>query len=136
MYFSKMLYRTSSKFEEDKVLLVELVEENKLVIECKKTDSISNKTKNETWEKITKVYNSRRNGGEKTSHQLKTAFKNLKGKVRKEVANDRTEIYKTGGGVSNIKLNDNPLMSIVAKSVTPNKNYYDSSRDIFGDKVC
>lgn len=117
--------------------MVELVESFKDILECKKTDAISNKKKNEAWEEILMKYNARRNGIERTITQLKTVYKNLKGKVRREIAQERLEVFKTGGGSADGKkiTHDNPLYSIVARSVTPNKNPFDSSSDLFNDTV-
>lgn len=114
----------------EKELLVELVHQYKNIIECKKTDSISNKNKNETWEKLTKEFNCKRTGLEKTSKQLRTSYMNLKGNLRQSLSKNKREIFQTGGGVPDFKLNDNDtLISLLGRSVKPHNNKFDSNAD-------
>lgn len=63
--------------EEEKMLLLSLIENYKNVIECKKTDGVSLRKKQDTWAKITKSYNSH-NVTKRNTRQLKKLWDNIK----------------------------------------------------------
>ncbi|PSN40506.1 hypothetical protein C0J52_05249 [Blattella germanica] len=76
------------------------------VIENKKTDSISNKQRAESWEKVSLCFNALQDSGPRTAEQLKNAYDCIKRKARKDQSLDKVEIYKTGGGAFKKKLDE------------------------------
>ena len=54
--------------------------------------------KDKAWQKITDLFNARYGVNKRTKKQLKDAWQNLKKVAKKEVAVDKRENRKTGGG--------------------------------------
>nr|CAI5854268.1 unnamed protein product [Callosobruchus analis] len=84
--------------EKEKSLLLNLVYEFK--------DSIVWKDKDQAWEKITRLFNSQTTEYPRTKESLRKFYDNVKKYLRKDVARDKREIYKTGGGVRERNNND------------------------------
>lgn len=55
------------------------------------------------WEKIAQQFSSRSKNGAKTSDELNTKFKNMKQRAKKDLAHNKREISKTGGGQADIR---------------------------------
>ena len=70
---------------EEKILLLELVNASKKIVECKKSDCGSIKTKQKAWTKITKEFCSQPGTTRRSDKQLKKCWENLKRKSKKEV---------------------------------------------------
>lgn len=62
--------------------------------------------------------------------QLKTLFKNLKGRARMQLAEENAEHFATGGGPYRQTRLTNPFTALVQSSVTPLRNEFDSSSEI------
>ncbi|XP_022197806.2 myb/SANT-like DNA-binding domain-containing protein 3 [Nilaparvata lugens] len=80
------------------MLLIDLVEKYYSIIECKKTDGISNKIKQLEWIKIGKEFNSFNTHMERDFNSLKTLWENLKKKAKAVITAMNTNKYATGGG--------------------------------------
>ncbi|PSN50469.1 hypothetical protein C0J52_10709 [Blattella germanica] len=80
-------------------LETEIKEENNniTIIENKKTDAITVKAKEKTWEGIALTFNQVAQTGIRTPNQLHALYLTLKKKAKKDNASDRIEMYKTGG---------------------------------------
>lgn len=114
--------------EEDREMLVELINKNKKILESKKSDVISIKQKNECWDLITKQFNARKTGSCKSCQQLKSTYKNMKAITRKNCSAKKKDIYQTGGGGASVSSEPNDvLLSLVEKSITPQINPFDST---------
>lgn len=104
------------------------------IIESKRTDAVNNKKKNECWETIKNCYNSSCCGEIKTIQQLQIIYKNIKANLRKELANEKLERFKTGGGTPNIVIGENPFLPIIEQTTTPLSNPYDSSAQLYEEE--
>lgn len=84
---------------EEKSLLLNLVCDVKHIIENKKTDCVTNKQKEQTWELISNQFNARApNGVVRNIESLKKFYDNIKKKTRYDVATHKMAAIKTGGG--------------------------------------
>ncbi|XP_023310902.1 uncharacterized protein LOC111691787 [Anoplophora glabripennis] len=81
-------------------ILLTLVEEHKRIIECKKTDTVSNRDKDAEWEKLTNKFNAAAGSGQ-TAKQLRMKWDSWKTTTRKNYSLKKSSLYKTGGGFSN-----------------------------------
>ncbi|CAG9792704.1 unnamed protein product [Diatraea saccharalis] len=83
-------------------LLVSLVGINKLIIENKKTDAITNKDKESAWNKIETSFNSSWISSiERSWKTLKLKYEGVKKGTKNKSSIQRQEMYRTGGGPSN-----------------------------------
>ncbi|XP_049797552.1 myb/SANT-like DNA-binding domain-containing protein 3 [Schistocerca nitens] len=85
-----------SKFEVD--ILLELVASNSSILECKTTDGCTVREKLGVWENIATQFNSTPGVTKKRPEWLKTCYENLKRRLRKDMAEEKVQVYKTGGG--------------------------------------
>ena len=94
--------RKSANYSEmEKDVFLTTIECFKNIIETKRTDALSAKTKKETWNKITATYNSNVTKP-RTADQLQQLWRNLKKKAKEQNAIRRKELFKTGGGHSRL----------------------------------
>ncbi|KAK9744178.1 Myb/SANT-like DNA-binding domain [Popillia japonica] len=82
--------------KEEELLLLEEVDKEKLIVECKITNKTSSIEKEQAWTRIACRFNSR-NLECRSIDQLKSKYDNLKSKARKVVANKRASLKGTGG---------------------------------------
>lgn len=83
----------------EKDTILELVKENKEVIECKKNDMLNNMRKKKVWDKIVESFNQQYSKNI-TSKQLNANYRRWKMEARKEVSAKRKDLKATGGGPS------------------------------------
>ncbi|XP_044745799.1 myb/SANT-like DNA-binding domain-containing protein 3 [Coccinella septempunctata] len=102
--------RSSNFSKEEELLLANEVLKYKNIIECKTTNKTSNVEKEEAWKKVEDGFNAK-NFHYRSLQQLKAKFDNLKTKARKEVAQQKSYLYGTGGGPS-VKVLD-PITEII-----------------------
>ena len=99
----------SSNFGKAEIeLLCNLLLKYSKVIESKKSDAFTWKEKVEIWNKLTSEFNSKNNGFPRTMISLKSKYETMKKEVRKKIANNKQELYKTGGGTAK----PNPLTPV------------------------
>ncbi|XP_017468243.1 PREDICTED: myb/SANT-like DNA-binding domain-containing protein 4 isoform X2 [Rhagoletis zephyria] len=79
-------------------MLIELVGKYKHILENKKTDAVSNKEKEASWEKVSNLFNASSGTTSRTASTLKLKYEGMKKSLKKKVAINRQELYKTGGG--------------------------------------
>ncbi|KAI8116125.1 Myb/SANT-like DNA-binding domain-containing protein 3 [Lucilia cuprina] len=112
----------------EEYLLVDLVEIYKSVLENKKSDAVTWRQKNETWEKLASEFASQ-SGVQRTWKALRDKYENLKRKSKLEKATEKRETYRTGGGptatsiVSNIS---EKISCLIGESATGFCNPYDN----------
>ena len=75
----------------------ENVQKNINILQTKLTNAITNKTKNELWEDITKAVNAVGRAN-RSVQEVKDKWKNLHSVAKKEFATFKRETKKTGGG--------------------------------------
>ncbi|KAG5870111.1 hypothetical protein JTB14_034675 [Gonioctena quinquepunctata] len=82
----------------EKSTLLNLIYTYKSIIENKRTDAVTWREKEDAWAKITSLFNaSSPEGIPRAKDSLKKCYDNIKKNKRKEVAQEKTEIKKTGG---------------------------------------
>ncbi|KAH1021729.1 hypothetical protein HUJ04_011213 [Dendroctonus ponderosae] len=99
------------------------------IIENKKTDSTNAKLKSETWETIKEKFNASCQGEYRTAKQLHALYNGIKKKARKNLNDDRKEMYKTGRGISAAESNelDMKVVETLGVQFQPLTNPFDSS---------
>ncbi|KAJ8948080.1 hypothetical protein NQ318_008431 [Aromia moschata] len=109
--------RSTNYSLEEKNLLMTLVNELKHIIENKKTDAVTNSEKEKAWNKIANEFNAISPSGTfRDGQSLKKTYLNIKMAVRKEVADEKIETFKTGGGIPS-KSTSNPLRDITLQTM-------------------
>lgn len=84
----------------EETLLVTLVKKYSEIIENKKTDSNSNKLKNDIWMKVSKEFNACSGEANRSPSILRNKYLNLKKRSKKRFAAEKKYTYGTGGGPS------------------------------------
>lgn len=115
--------------DKEKETLLEIVSDFGNVIENKQTDGASVKLKNEAWEAISELYNSTSQTGVRSASQLKLLYDSIKKKAKKDKANEKVQIYKTGGGSGDSKIDaiGEKFLALNSQSATKEiRNVYDS----------
>ncbi|KAF5281907.1 hypothetical protein FQR65_LT14433 [Abscondita terminalis] len=117
----------------EKNVLLDLISEKKTIIENKKTDGTTNEEKAKAWKHVTESYNSSAQTGCRSIKQLKELYAILKRTARKNLAADRAEHFKTGGGSMTPKTTDldEKVAGTVRDHFTPDQNAYDSSAALY-----
>lgn len=116
--------------ESEKQLLISIISDCFSQIENKRTDGISLKEKHSTWLRVAEAFNAANGCGPRSAMQLKTAYFNFKIKIKKDNANDKAELYKTGGGpavqpkMDEAKLK---LLELLKPQLDPVDSIFDSS---------
>ncbi|KAK9754658.1 Myb/SANT-like DNA-binding domain [Popillia japonica] len=82
----------------EECLLISLVKTYRHEIECKKSNTNSNKIKKQAWDKIDRELNTISGETYRTSQTLRNKYENLKKRTKKKVADMKSNIYGTGGG--------------------------------------
>ncbi|KAK9506792.1 hypothetical protein O3M35_008664 [Rhynocoris fuscipes] len=124
--------RGSNFSESEKQLLLSIVSEHFQIIENKKSDALTIKEKNNAWELIAERFNAQQcENGTRTAVQLKNAYHNFKRKLKKDTANDKIDLYKTGGLPITSKIDDetSKLVALLKPQLEPVINKFDSSSD-------
>lgn len=114
--------------EEEKSILVGLVNKYKQILEYKKTDVASINKKAETWIELAKQFNSNHGVTSRDPKQLKKCWGNMKQKWKEQRAEEKREVFKTGGGPSPPPMDSvSTLVGAVASHMaTRIPNAYDS----------
>uniref|UniRef100_A0A6P7GXB8 Regulatory protein zeste n=1 Tax=Diabrotica virgifera virgifera TaxID=50390 RepID=A0A6P7GXB8_DIAVI len=89
--------RSTNFSKEEELLLLQEIDKYKSIVECKTTNKVNNKEKDEAWQKIVSNFNAK-NFKCRTFGQIKNNYDNLKTRTRKVVANDKVYLRGTGGG--------------------------------------
>lgn len=64
----------------DSILLCDVINNFKHIIECKKTDGVNLMEKHKAWQEVVKIYNSSTTGSQRTLESLQQNYENLKKK--------------------------------------------------------
>jgi hypothetical protein len=91
--------RTKNFSDLEKKLLIELAKENEVIF-SKQKDTKTVTMKEKAWVGITEKYNSQEGITKRDTEGLKVCLVNLQMKAKKEAADQKMELYKTGGGPS------------------------------------
>ncbi|CAG9763569.1 unnamed protein product [Ceutorhynchus assimilis] len=108
-------------------ILVGLVEDFEDILECKKTDTVTNSMKEAEWQKMESRFNAL-SGTARTAKMLRSKWK----KIKKEFAEHKQSLYKTGGGPGCFGDFDgitNRVLAIVGVGATGTTSRFDSDLD-------
>lgn len=124
---TKKRMRSTNYTTEEKATLINIITKYKNIIESKKTDKVSWKDKNDTWEIIKNEFNSiAPSGTYRATESLKKFYENMKKDTRRNAAQEKIELYKTGGGKPAHKILDPMHESILTlmNTKTVKGNFY------------
>ncbi|CAG4943637.1 unnamed protein product [Colias eurytheme] len=82
--------RSPNWYMSEKMLLVELVNDHYDIVKNKRTDTASNRQKNEEWVKISEEYNSQTNLVHRTAESLRSQWECLKNSTKKTLRLSKT----------------------------------------------
>ncbi|KAG5868870.1 hypothetical protein JTB14_033270 [Gonioctena quinquepunctata] len=89
----------------EKELLANIISEFKAIIEYKKTDALTWRDTDTAWGKIIDIFNSQNpEGVHRSKDSLRKSYDNLKRALRKDIADEKKELYETGGGLPESKI--------------------------------
>ncbi|XP_039312771.1 fibrinogen silencer-binding protein isoform X2 [Solenopsis invicta] len=109
--------RTKNFTVSEKMLLIELVRERCKILENKTTNTVSVKEKEDCWEDLRLNFMYRSNGVSRCVQSLKTCWDNMKKRTKKQYAEEKQAIYKTGGG--QYKAISDPVAERVREIIRP-----------------
>jgi len=81
---------------DEKIILIEIIESRKHIVENKKTDSVTVKEKEKCWLDISREFNSKCIVANRNVASLKSCWDNLKKRTRKHSAEIRKQVFATG----------------------------------------
>ncbi|KAL7726260.1 hypothetical protein ACLKA6_001664 [Drosophila palustris] len=113
---------------EEEAELVALVKANQSVLENKKSDAITWKQKALGWEKLATEFTSI-TGVQCTVSVLKSKYEGLKRKSRTEFAEEKRNLFKTGGGPQSktcVSAVSEQIIEMIGESATGGENVFDS----------
>lgn len=93
----KKTRKRSANFSYDEQIeLLKIISNFKRIVECKKTDAATSRAKDQTWIKITNMFNScSPNLVYRSKESLKKFYDNKKKRVRRSVANQSVKLLQT-----------------------------------------
>ncbi|XP_018798003.1 PREDICTED: uncharacterized protein LOC108974556 [Bactrocera latifrons] len=113
--------------------LVELVDEQRHILENKRSDAVTWKQKEEAWKKLAECFTARI-GTSREWRTLRDKFESLKRKSKAEMATEKSEHYRTGGGsaaVESSSMATQKVAAILGESATGLENTFDASANNF-----
>ncbi|RVE48495.1 hypothetical protein evm_006806 [Chilo suppressalis] len=122
--------RSPNWLSSEKELLLSLVEFHFNIIENKKTDRVTIKSKLAQWQIIADQYNSRTSHCFRKAENLKAQWESMKKVARKDAANNRRHMIRTGGGSPLPPKKEDPflqrILCLISTSAVGLFNPYDS----------
>lgn len=116
----------------EKTLLLNIIHDFKHIVENKQTNSTTWREKDMAWSKIAATFNSQNEETYRTKENLKKYYDNIKKTVRKEVAEEKHESNKTGGGTFIVK--NDPVKDLTLDLMNK-KTVYGFQNNFDGDSV-
>lgn len=110
----------------EKDILVGMIELRRDVIECKRTDTVTTRTKDVVWDQIATEFNAV-GLSKRTSKQIRLWWDNQKKRARSRLAQNRVNTVKTGGGPCDWTTDpwDERIAGIAASNFVPLQNDFD-----------
>jgi hypothetical protein len=128
--------RTKNFSEFEKKLLIELTKEHEIIF-TKQKDTKTTAMKEKAWTVIAEKFNSHEDIMKRDVDALKVCLVNLQMKAKKEDANRKVELRKTGGGPSpsvNISETSEALIQLQPQVFQPLQiNDDDATEDVLGE---
>lgn len=113
-------------------ILSKLLTKYASIIECKKSDAVTWRQKLDTWKKLGCEFNKECNGPPRTYITLKSKYEQMKKDVRKKVAGNKQQLFKTGGGtpqISPLTTVEETIYNLILVSVEGLPPRYDDDDD-------
>lgn len=123
----KFARSTNFTAREENVLL-SLVKKYKDSIECKKTDTNTNKVKANAWIELTKEYNGICAEYHRDVKTLKSKYENFKKRTKQKFADQKKYVKGTGGGPEKdiiVTTTDNDIYEIIGSQLTGHSSEFD-----------
>ncbi|KAK4320496.1 hypothetical protein Pmani_008661 [Petrolisthes manimaculis] len=133
--------------EEERLLLLDLINQKKDVILSKATDARMIPAKAQAWEQVTNSLASSGMGPTRTVKQVKKIWENMISRATKFVSDQMKKLYRTGGGTPSPDIKPDAVMGkilpLIENELEPPQNYNDSDSwprgtdvtDIYFDEV-
>ncbi|XP_017465955.1 PREDICTED: uncharacterized protein LOC108358938 [Rhagoletis zephyria] len=120
-------YRLPNFTSTEENLLLSLVEQHATILENKRTDAVSWEAQKKAWEQIDSAFEAQM-GIRRGPKNLREKYDNMKRNTRKSLAEERREIYRTGGGQYKPCTDPNTerIAPLLGQSATGLSNAYDS----------
>ncbi|KAL1490102.1 hypothetical protein ABEB36_012843 [Hypothenemus hampei] len=100
--------------------LIRAVIKYSVILEDKTTDSNNWERKNETWKQIANEFNATNSVFIRNEEVLRNKYDNLKKDLKKKVAYNKAQTFRTGGGASDYKTfneDEKELLKIISLSI-------------------
>ncbi|XP_068083010.1 myb/SANT-like DNA-binding domain-containing protein 3 [Anabrus simplex] len=104
----------------------------KNIIENKRTDMVTSKLKEKAWKEIETEFNSSSMGVQRDWKSLRLCYENIKKRTKKSLANEKTELHKTGGGsavISTLSSTEEKLIGALQQQFLPLSNPFDDDHN-------
>jgi hypothetical protein len=131
------LKKRSTNFSaREETLLVELVRKYKNKIECKKSDTNTNKIKVQAWIDLSKEYNAISGDTYRDAKVLRSKYENLKKRTKQKFADEKASKFGTGGGpeehfhMTEVDVN---IKEIIGKQLTGFPSEFDDDCEEVGE---
>ncbi|XP_070160053.1 myb/SANT-like DNA-binding domain-containing protein 3 [Polyergus mexicanus] len=114
-------------------LLVLIIQEFKNIIKCKKTDALTWRDKDATWEKVAKAFNSNSSEVFRSKKTLKAKYEDIKKSIKKKLAHNRMEQFKSGGGKPELRPLtgiEESILSMLPSSIEGLPSIWDSDQSL------
>ncbi|KAF6198571.1 hypothetical protein GE061_008319 [Apolygus lucorum] len=112
--------------EEEKQLVKRLVLNNSRIVECKSSDAVSVVKKKECWDRIAEEFNSCGRFPVRTPAQLRKAWDNMKTRRKQQLALEKRDWMKTGGGAYTPDVPSDPELDAVGIDIELRDDAIDS----------
>ncbi|XP_066596928.1 myb/SANT-like DNA-binding domain-containing protein 3 [Prorops nasuta] len=121
---------------DEKIILIDIIDKYKNIIENKTSNKFSLHDKEKTWYKILKEFN-KQFRDKRHLKSLQNMWNNLKREARKHFGDLKRETYLTGGGVSKIKCNIiyEKVYNIISLSIDGLYNSFDNDSYHFSNST-
>lgn len=125
--------RSTNFSSREESILISLVKKFKEQIECKKSDTNTNKIKLNAWKRVTNDFNSI--SGENYRHLqiLRNKYENVKKQSKQKFADEKSFLKKTGGGPPkdfNFDDTDKEMKEIIGTQMTGLQSEFDDDHDV------
>lgn len=124
----------SSNFSNKEIeLLISIIQDFKTIIECKKTDATTWREKDAAWENVAKAFNSSSGEVFRSKKTLKAKYEDIKKNIKKKLAHNKMEQFKTGGGKPDIRSLtgiEETILSILPSSIEGLPSVWDSDQPL------
>lgn len=128
--------RSTNFSSKEENILISLVKKFKDQIECKRSDTNTNKIKLNAWKRVTNEFNSISGENYRHLEVLRNKYDNLKKRSKQKFADEKSFLKKTGGGPSKdfyFDDTDKEIKEIIGTQMTGLQSEFDDDHDCDGE---